>query len=87
MSDENKVMCHVFMVSYAHPAGFGNFYNYRHIGVAKSRPSETDLREMMKIIEHKHHLRNTVILSVSELQDEMVPVSQLDSHAEKPEQE
>lgn len=89
MSDEKKVMCHTFLVSYSHPRGFGNLTNYREIGNSTARPSVADLDSMLdKVCSTAGLNRNScLVLSVSEIQDEMVPVSQLDSHAEKPEQE
>lgn len=80
MSDEKKVMCHVFMVSYFHGGGFGSLINYREIGNTTSRPSVADLDSMLEKVCSKAEIgRNScLVLSVSELQDEMVPVSQLD---------
>lgn len=80
MSDEKKVMCHTFLVSYSHPRGFGNLTNYREIGNSTARPSVADLDSMLdKVCSTAGLNRNScIVLSVSELQDEMVPVSQLD---------
>ena len=78
MSEEKKVMCHVFLISYACAGGFGNFYNYREIGKSKGRPSESDIEAMMEKVLSKHSIGKAVVLSVSELQDQMVPVTMLD---------
>jgi hypothetical protein len=89
MSDEKKVMCHTFLVSYLHGRGFGSLINYREIGKETARPSFADLDSMLdKVCKNAAIERKwCLVLSVSELQDEMVPVSQLDSYAEKSEQE
>ena len=80
MSEEKKVMCHVFLVSFAHTRGFGNFYHYRIVGNSKALPSQAELESLEKKIndKHKDRIKGCWILSVSELQDEMIPVSKLD---------
>jgi hypothetical protein len=80
MSDEKKVMCHAFLVSFYHGQGFGNLINYREVGVATARPSAEDIESIMSKVAKKNGMPegSCLALSVSELQDEMVPVSQLD---------
>lgn len=84
MSEEKKVLCHVFLISYACPLGFGSLINYREIGVAKARPSADDVESMLsKVAEKKgFSVQRFVALSVSELHDQMVPVSTVSGYHE-----
>lgn len=77
MSEEKKVMCHVFLVGYHHGKGFGSLINYRQIGKTTARPSVADLESMLdKVCSHAGINREMcLVLSVSELQDQLVPVS------------
>lgn len=84
MSDEKKVMCHVFLVGYAHDRGFGSLINYREIGKTTARPSAEDLDSMMEKVAKNARVRvqSLLVLSVSELQDQMVPVSMVSGYHE-----
>lgn len=84
MSDEKKVMCHVFLVGYAHDRGFGSLINYREIGKTTARPSADDLDSMMEKVANNAGIRvqSLLVLSVSELQDQMVPISMASGYHE-----
>lgn len=89
MSEEKKVMCHTFLVSYHHGRGFGKVINYREIGKATARPSVADLDSILDKVCDQAGINRSMclVLFVSELQDEMVPVSQLESYREEEPQE
>lgn len=84
MSEEKKVMCHAFLVSYCHSRGFGSLINYRQVGVATARPTASDLDSMMRKVEKNNSLPadSCLALSVSELQDQMVPISMVSGYHE-----
>lgn len=85
MSEEKKVMCHAFLVSYHHGRGYGKLINYREIGKATARPSVAELECMLDKVCNQAGINREMclVLSVSELQDEMVLVSQLESYREE----
>lgn len=88
MSNEKKVMCHTFLVSYHHGRGFGKVINYREIGKATARPSAADLESILDKVCDQAGINRAMclVISVSELQDEMVPVSKLGYREEEDQQ-
>lgn len=84
MSEEKKVMCHAFLISYAHPAGFGSLVNYREIGATTAKPSVEDLESILSKVADRAGIsaQKMVALSVSELQDQMVSVSMVSGYHE-----
>jgi hypothetical protein len=84
MSEEKKVMCHVFLVSYHFGLGVGSLLNYREIGKCTARPTADDLDSMLDKICEKNGIKrdSCLVTSVSELQDQLVPLCMVTGYHE-----
>lgn len=60
-------MKQIWLISYAHPSGFGRFCNTREDG---KRPSFADIEAMEKKICEQNGFHTINVLHVSRLQDE-----------------